>query len=314
MVLHVSDLTVPMPPEALFGREGPFVLEVGFGDGWYLAHLAGEHPGWNLLGAELSLGSVARAYRRLLREGHTNARLYRGPARFLLRNITPRGSLHRIYVNFPDPWPKKKHRARRLLQAPFFRLASTRLEDGGTLRLTTDHPDYFQMALDEARATGLYEIETRPPPPPTLQTKYARKWRAQNKPIQHALFTKRTAADDPFDPVIDPSDAMHHAILSGTLPALEGFEKHVYPFDGGHVILLEALRPVAEAGCLFITRIEEPDLTQEVLIEVRANPKGYFVGIKSFCQPLNTRGTRKAVQAAAEWLTAHGMTLEERFF
>lgn len=307
-----------MPPEALFGRPGPLVLEVGFGDGWFLTQLAQAHPDWNVLGAEVSLGSVTRAFKRLRRERIENVRIYQGHARFLVRNLVPRHALHRVYVNFPDPWPKKRHHDRRLLQASFFRLLSTRLVDEGQVLLTTDHAAYFDFALDEAKASGLFEVETGPPPPPTLQTKYARKWRAQDKPIQHAVFTRRAVADASYPPTVEPASAMHHALLDGTLPEIEHFEKIIHGFKGGHVIVLEAFRPVGEeASYLFVTRIEEKDLVQEVLVEVRPAPKEHgdvFVGVKSFGQPLTTRGTREAVRAVTAYLEKQGLTLAQRFF
>ncbi len=317
MLLPPARLTIPTPPEHLFGRAGPLVMEVGFGDGWFLAHLARAHPAWNVLGAEVSVGSVTRAFKKIRREGFNNVRLYLGHARFVVRNVLPRRSLHRVYVNFPDPWPKQRHHERRLLRASFFRLLSTRLESGGALLLTTDHAAYFDFALAEARATGLFAVEQRPPPTATLQTKYARKWRAQDLTIRHVVFTKTAEADEPFAPTVETHEAMHHALLEGALPPIETFEKIVHRFKGGHVIVLEAFRAVGEAGLVFVVRIEEEDLTQEVLVEVRPTRKakeGVFVGIKPFGQPLVTRGTKEAVRAVTDWLEHQGMTLAGRFF
>ena len=314
IVLHRGDLGVQIDPARLFERAGPLVLEVGFGDGTFLVHLAEAHPAWNLLGAEVSLGSVSRAFRRLRRHGHRQARLYRGDAQFLVRDVLPPGSLHRIYVNFPDPWPKKKHRDRRLLQTSFFRLTASRLEDGGALLFTSDHEEYFAFALAQAAATGLFAVEQKTPPPATLTTKYARKWQAQDKRIQHAVFTRTAPPDEHPSPIIETCDAMHHAIFEGDLPDLDAFEKQVHAFDQNHVILLEAFRSVNDGGLLFVARIEEPDLTQEVLLEVRPSDDQYVVGIKPWGQPLVTRGTREAVGVAARWLEAHGMEQVHRSY
>jgi tRNA (guanine-N7-)-methyltransferase len=317
MLLDLAHLDLPLNAEQLFGRAGRLVMEVGFGDGWFLAHLARDHPAWNLLGAEVSLGSVTRTLKRMRRERIAHVRLYVGQAGFVVRNLLPPCSLHRIYVNFPDPWPKKRHHERRLLRAPFFRLLSTRLADGGALWFTTDHAEYFAFALDQARSTGLFALAQGPPPPATLQTKYARKWRAQAIPIQHATFTKVAEADDPFPLTVETYDAMHHALLAGSLPPIESFDRLVHPFAGGHVIVLEAMRPVGEDGLVFVTRIEEEDLTQEALIEARPahqGPGDVFVGIKPFGQPLVTRGTQEAVRVVTEWLEQHGLRLVQRFF
>ncbi len=317
MLVTLSDLNLPSSSESLFGRDAPLVMEVGFGDGGFLAHLAHENPAWNLLGAEISLGSVTRAVKRMRREKISNVRLYVGHARFVVRNLLPRHSLHRIYVNFPDPWPKKRHQERRLLRAPFFRLLSTRLTEGGALWFTTDHAEYFSFALEEARTTGLFAVEQKPPPVAALQTKYARKWRAQNIPIQHATFTKVAEADDPFPLTVETYDTMHHALLTGPLPTIDSFDRLVHRYDGGHVIVLEALRPLGDEALIFVTRIEEEDLTQEALIEVRASRKKegeVFVGIKPFAQPLVTKGTKEAVRLIVAWLEQHGLHLVGRFY
>ncbi len=314
MILRTGQFTFPTLPTQLFGREAPLMLEIGFGDGGFLTNWAARHPDWNVLGVEISPGSMRRAFGRVRRAGLTNVRLYLGQARFLVRNVLPPRSLSLIYVNFPDPWPKKRHQDRRLLQAPFFALLSTRLADGGALRLTTDDAPYFSFALEEAEKTGLFRIEVTEPPPETLQTKYARKWQAQRKAIYHAIFTKQAEAADSFPPSIERYDVMHHALLEGTLPELERFEKLVYPFRGGHVIVLEAYRSLEGPGLLFLVRIEEEDLTQEVLVEARPKDGQVLVRVLPFGLPLSTRGTREAVRCLTKWLEAQGMRLAEAFF
>ena len=265
----------------------------------------------------MSAASVARALRRVQRARRRHVRLYLGQAGFLVRDVLPPASLRRVYVNFPDPWPKQRHRDRRLLRAPFFRLLSTRLAPGGDLLFTTDHAEYFDFAVAEARATGLFGIEQKPPPPATLETKYARKWQARDIPIQHVAFTRLAAADDVFPPAVEIYETMHHALLAGSLPEIDTFEKIVHRFRGGHVIVLEALRAVGEGGLVFATRIEEKNLTQEVLVEARPAKKEHgdvLVSVRAFGQPLSTRGTREAVAAVAAYLEGHGLTIAQRFF
>jgi tRNA (guanine-N7-)-methyltransferase len=314
MLLRTGQFTFPTPPEQLFGRRAPLVLEIGFGDGCFLVDLASRHPEWNLLGVEISPGSVRRARRRILQAGLQNVRLYLGQARFLVRNVLPPRSLHCVYVNFPDPWPKERHRERRLLQPAFFALLSTRLEAAGTLRLTTDDAPYFAFALEAAQQTGLFRVEVTDPPPETLQTKYARKWQAQKKSIYHAVFHKVAEAYDLFLPTIERYDVMHHAVLEGELPKPEHFEKLVHAFEGGHVILLAAYRALDDSGLLFLARIEEEELVQEVLLEVAPRDSHVLVRVLPFGLPLSTRGTREAIRCLSSWLEAQGMRLREMFF
>ena len=312
MLVSLSHLDFPTSAERLFGRTGPFVLEIGFGDGRFLAHLGQAHPAWNLLGAEVSPASVTRAFRRLRREGIATARLYRGHGRFLVRNVIPPRGLHRVYVNFPDPWPRKRHHKNRLLQTPFFRLLSTRLEDGGALLLTTDHAEYFHFALEQAQASGLFHLAEGPPPPAMLRTKYALKWQEQDRPIYHVAFTKTAEADDVFKPI--ERCPMQHALLEGDLNAVAPFEKLVHRFRGGTVVVLDAYREMRGAGLLFQVIIEEEDLSQEVLIKAWPHEAGIYVGLQRFGHPLTTRGVREAVGAVTRWLEGQGLRRVKTWF
>lgn len=315
LVLAAGGFELPIDGERLFGRAAPLVLEVGFGGGQFLLGLARSHPEWNLLGAEISPGSVVRARDLLRRADVSNAALYRGHARFLVRDALPPSSLTRVYVNFPDPWPKDRHAHHRLLQAPFLRLVSTRLVDAGELHFTTDHPEYFAQALAEAAETGLYRAEPGPAPPETLETKYARKWRALGKPIHHVRFVLVKRALPEPAPRVEIEPGMHYATLSGTLPEPESFDKSVRTFDGGTVVVLDLLRATRGGGFCFLVRVEEPDLVQELLVDARQTEPGHvYVGVRTFGQPLPTRGTREAVGMVTEWLVGQGLALLQRSY
>jgi len=313
-VLRFSEIDLPIDPERTFGREGPLVLEIGFGDGRFLVTLSRLHPEWNLLGVEAAGASVVRALKRLRREGVPWARLFRGRAGFALRHLVPPRALRAVYVNFPDPWPKSRHQERRLLQVPFFRLLSTRLEEGGRLFLTTDHEEYFRFAVEEGEKSGLFAVEVKPPPPETLTTKYAEKWKNQGRRFYHAVFTKTAEAEEEFPP-LKKEEAMPHAILEGPMPTIEGFEKQVHAFPGGHAIFLEAARREGEGYC-FLVRIEEPelDLTQELLFELRKSGHGLYAGLKRFGDPLVTPGVRRAVGFLVDWLVQKGLTVKQRSY
>ncbi|GGM98414.1 tRNA (guanine-N(7)-)-methyltransferase [Thermus composti] len=293
----------PPSPKDLFGREGPLVLEIGFGDGRFTAWLARAHPHWLVLGAEVSGASVLRAYRRMRKEGLENVRLYHGEGPFALRNLILPGSLHRVIVNFPDPWPKKRHQDRRLLQEGFFRRLSTRLEEGGALLLTTDHEDYFRFALEEAERTGLYRIEVRPPPEAHLQTKYALKWKEAGRSFFHAVFTKVAEDPNPWPPL--RRYPMAHALLKGELPETLDLAKTPVPIPGGIAVFLEVAR--GEKGFYVVTHLEEEDLTQDLLLEVRRSAHGVYAGVGRFGSPLITEGVKRAVRALVERLKGLGL-------
>lgn len=306
----VRPALLPAWPPALrdlFGREGPLVLEIGFGDGRFTAGLAKEHPDWLVLGAEVSAASVLRAYRRMKREGVENVRLYHGEGPFALRNLVLPGSLHRVIVNFPDPWPKKRHQERRLLQEAFFRRLSTRLGEGGALLLTTDHEEYFGFALEEAERTGLYRIEVGPPPEAHLRTKYALKWKEAGRAFFHAVFTKVAEDSTPWPPI--RRYAVAHALLKGELPETLSLEKTPVPVPGGVAVFLEVAR--GKEGFYVLTHLEEEDLTQDLLLEVRRSARGVYAGVSRFGSPLITEGVKGAVAALVRFLETLGLEVAQ---
>ncbi|MCS7057280.1 MAG: methyltransferase domain-containing protein [Meiothermus sp.] len=303
MLIRLGDVEFPLQP-------APEVLEVGFGDGRFTAELARLHPTWRILGVEVSAASVARALRRFRREGIANVWVYHGQAAFALRNLVAPRSLGRVYVNFPDPWPKTKHEGNRLLRRGFFRRLSTRLAEGGELWLITDHEGYWRYAQAEAAASGLFEVDTPPPPPCLLTTKYALKWKEAGRSFYHAVFRKRAEDPAPWPPL--PRCPMPHALMSGKLPELGTFEKTVVRFEGGTAVLLEVA--AFPGGYYFLTHVEEEDLVQDVLLEARASTHGLYVGLSRFGAPLATPGVRAAVAWLVGFLEGQGLGVLQRSY
>jgi tRNA (guanine-N7-)-methyltransferase len=142
----------PLVPAALFGREAPCTLEIGFGNGENLAALARAHPERDYLGVEVHRPGVGRLLLSLERERLSNVRVICHDAvEMLERQIAP-ASLAEILILFPDPWPKKRHHKRRLLQGPFVALLERALEPGGVLKLATDWQPYALEMLEHLSA------------------------------------------------------------------------------------------------------------------------------------------------------------------
>ncbi len=138
--------------DAGFDAARPVVMEIGFGNGDFLTHLAMAHPQWNLLGVEVYLPGVAKAVSRLEAAGVIECcRISRLPAQFVLAEQVAEGALHGVYINHPDPWPKARHRKRRLIQKDFACLLASRLRPGGFIRLASDIPvlaEWMRKILD----------------------------------------------------------------------------------------------------------------------------------------------------------------------
>lgn len=133
---------------AAFGRVAPTIVEIGFGMGDSLAQTAGEHPEWNFIGIEVHLPGVGSLLRQVEARGLTNVRVIRHDAVEVLEWMIAPDSVDAIHLFFPDPWPKKRHHKRRIVQPDLVRLMASRLRAGGTLHMATDWEDYALHMLE----------------------------------------------------------------------------------------------------------------------------------------------------------------------
>jgi len=139
--------TAPLSPAAIFGRAAPLTLEIGFGNGDSLLARAAAEPARDFLGVEVHRPGVGRLLLRASSAGVANLRVACDDAVTVLRDWLPPAALDEILIYFPDPWPKKRHHKRRLVQPPFAALAASRLAPGGRLRLATDWAPYAEHML-----------------------------------------------------------------------------------------------------------------------------------------------------------------------
>jgi len=174
----------------LFGRAAPLEIEIGTGKARFLVAAARANPAHDFLGLERSLSYYRICRQRVARAGLANARVLRADGRLFLESLPP-ASVRAFHVYFPDPWPKKKQRKRRFLDAVALELLASRLEPGGTLRIATDHPSYgraIRSHLESVETLERFSWEAQPPPPPT---NYEVKYAAQGRPIWRFLCVKR---------------------------------------------------------------------------------------------------------------------------
>jgi tRNA (guanine-N7-)-methyltransferase len=145
--------------DAAFGRKAPRVFEIGFGDGEALVEQARSNPGFDYLGIEVHEPGIGHCLLAARKAGVHNLRLMTHDAVEVLASHIPRGSLRRINLYFPDPWPKKRHHKRRIVQTAFIESCANALEPGGTLHIATDWADYAQHI--EAVLTGSARFRCR---------------------------------------------------------------------------------------------------------------------------------------------------------
>ena len=159
--LGLSVADGPPDLDALFGRRAPRVVEIGFGMGASLIEQAQTHPETDFIGIEVHPPGVGKLLDEADKRQLTNLRVYREDALEVLSQCIPEASLDGLQLFFPDPWPKKKHHKRRIVQPAFVELVRTRLKPGGTLHMATDWQAYAEhMAEVMAEAPGYRNTAT----------------------------------------------------------------------------------------------------------------------------------------------------------
>lgn len=172
----------------LFPVAQPLEVELGSGDGSFLAQYAASHPERNFLGVERLLGRLRKLERKAQRTGLTNLRALRIEASYILQWLLSPGSVSVLHIYFPDPWPKRKHRRHRLINVQFPALAAAALTPGGAVFLRTDDADYFaQMQSVFAAASSFRAIET-PPEVAEVVTDFERNFSKQKIPTLRAAY------------------------------------------------------------------------------------------------------------------------------
>jgi tRNA (guanine-N7-)-methyltransferase len=131
----------------LFGREANLTLEIGFGNGETILHLAEQNPDKDFLGIEVHRPGVGHLLLELEKRGITNVRVVREDAVEAIRSQIPDRSLGQILILFPDPWPKKRHYKRRLVQSGFIDLLGNKLKQRGSISMATDWESYAEHML-----------------------------------------------------------------------------------------------------------------------------------------------------------------------
>jgi tRNA (guanine-N7-)-methyltransferase len=137
------DYLFPIDLAAAFPREAPIEIDLGCGGGSFLIEMAARNPERNFLGIERLLGRVRKLCKRAARRNLDNVRVLRIESAYALRYLFPGQSIAVLHILFPDPWPKRRHNPRRVIQQPFLDAAHTALRAGGELRIKTDDAAYF---------------------------------------------------------------------------------------------------------------------------------------------------------------------------
>jgi len=181
--LHTDEAAVEYVPKSptsalefdkVFSRPAPLEIDLGCGDGVFLAALAQENPAHNFLGIERLLGRVRSVCRKVARLDLKNARILRMESNYAVTHLLPPGSVTTFHLLFPDPWPKRRHHRRRAFTPEFLSSVHRGLIAGGLFHVATDHADYFHQIERVIAATDIFVIsrEQYHFPPTSFEQKY----------------------------------------------------------------------------------------------------------------------------------------------
>ncbi len=143
--------------QEIFGRDAKVVFEIGFGNGASLAKMAAAAPEKDFIGIEVHRPGIGHLLNLVEQGNLTNVRIMEGDAIEVLQNNIPDGFLHGVQLFFPDPWPKKRHHKRRIVQPPWVNRIYTKLEKGGFLHMATDWENYAEHMLEVLEADERFE-------------------------------------------------------------------------------------------------------------------------------------------------------------
>jgi tRNA (guanine-N7-)-methyltransferase len=174
----------------IFPAPQPVEIELGSGDGSFLAQYAKLHPETNFLGVERLLGRLRKLNKKGLRHGLKNLALLRLEASYLMEFLVAPGSIRALHVYFPDPWPKRKHRKNRLINERFTDLTAHALQPGGIAWLRTDDLDYFQQMTRVFNANPRFAPIETPEELSTVVTDFERNFHLRGVPTNRAAYQK----------------------------------------------------------------------------------------------------------------------------
>jgi len=307
--LFAHQLQWPTDWAEIYGRQAPLVVEIGFGGGHFLRDLARSRPEVNVLGVEISLPSIRRGVKKLKAAGLQNGRVIQTTAEYLLWACCAPETISEVYINFPDPWPKKGQQHRRLINGRFLELLATRLIPFARLDIATDHADYAEMITNCLEETPYFS--SRLPTPfvtedkERLRTKYETIALQEGRICYYYQFQRRQA---PVPPLFEcPQEmSMPHVVLKSPLSVTEIAArydlKHIAE-AGVHVNYMALFHNKTHDGLLIETFVKEEPLAQRIGLTVRQREAGiYVIGISEIGFPRPTWGLHLAISGLAKWL------------
>lgn len=293
----------------MFGRPGPLLLEIGFGSGLFLAALALSRPEVNIIGIEISIPSIRNAGRKIQRGGLDNVILIQADASSALKALFSPESMDGVYINYPDPWPKKDQLSRRLIDDDFLELLASRLKIGGLVEIATDHEDYATQIEGCLRRSPYFSSENEfahsHDISGRISTKYEQIALSEGRRPHYFLWVRN---EKPVRRLFSPPEelSMPHVVLRVPV-SLDEIGHRFKPFDmevnSTRIRFIDLYQSLGDGKLWIETYIIEDAIQQRIGIEIRARGTGELViSLAEVGFPRPTLGVHLAINTLVDWL------------
>jgi tRNA (guanine-N7-)-methyltransferase len=291
--LDYRPLAHPTAWPAIFGNDQPLEVEIGFGNGEYLAKVAEGRQAVNFVGFEEYCERIHKTLRKLSRVPNGNVRVLRMDVRPAFHYLFAPSSISYIHCLYPPPWPKKSDAKHRLFTPDFLKLTNNRLITSGVLKIVTDHYPYIEWVQEQLPGTG-FAIELKRIAA-SYDTKFERKWvEGGQKEFFELLLTKKESIDVPVKKEVP----LKHYILDDFDP--EQFRFKEYSQEGIAVIFRDILYDASRKTALIHLLVNDEHIFQNIRIAVVQTSEGWRVSLAEGSMMMPTAGIAKALDLVYE--------------
>ena len=291
--LNHGELFRPTDWKKVFGNNFSLEVEIGFGNGEYLERLSRQAPQVNFVGFEQYCERIHRTLRKLSRYSLDNVKVLRLDARAGLERYFKPLTITRVHCLYPPPWPKKSDAKHRLFTTDFLRLVNSRLVDGGTLIIVTDHHPYIEWVSENIPNTG-FSVEFKKIPA-NYGTKFEKKWVDGGRSEFYELLLTKVE----HIPVgLKEDSALQSYLLDHFDP--DHFSFKDYSHEGVAVSFKEILYDAQKQVALVHVIACDGPLTQNIRIVIANSPKGWRVNLAEGAMLMPTMAVSQALECVYE--------------
>lgn len=287
--LDFRQLDHPTSWHKIFGNENPLEVEIGFGNGEYLARLIQSQPKTNFIGFEEYCQRIQRSLRKINRVPNTNVRVLRMDVRPAFHYLFAPRSIQYIHCLYPPPWPKKSDAKHRLFTTDFLKTVNNRLVEKGSIKIVTDHYPYVLWVQEQLPETG-FRMQLRSTAA-SYDTKFERKWvQGGQKEFFELLLTKA----EHVDIVPKKEEALKNYILKNFDP--ERFHLEEHSESGIAVVLKDLLYDAKRKTALVHVLVNDEHIFQNIRIVIFQMEKEWRMNLAEGTMLMPTSGVAKALE------------------